>query len=255
MDVMQSMTSTVLFTLVLHHLSDLKGIDRMRAWHHLIPLLFLLPASLPAQGPGGDTGESDSTEDWESVEISEGEQADPPGGFGLYFGPTYELFTLKTTSLDPELDQDLFMIGGYGYALVADFVIGGGWTSITLEEPNEQYDRFSFGYAGVLTGYDYRITNKFSARITLLVGGGELEMIKTRNDLSGLGPNQFLERFRSEEFFLLQPGFSLGYAVLPFLDLRAQGARLLPIGGANVSDLGEWTVGLHAMFGFRNNIF
>ena len=36
--------------------------------------------------------------------------------------------------------------------------------------------------------------------------------------------------------------------------LRADAARLLPMGGENASDLGEWTYGLHVFFGFRNSI-
>ena len=223
----------------------------------LLLLSFLLPAlPLSAQTSGGDA-EVDTTysDDWDDVDLSQGETAEPPGSFGLYFGPTFEYLTLETASLDPDLDQSLFMWGGYGYVIVSRFLIGGGGSSVTLEQPNERYDRFSFGYNGFLTGYDHPFSPKFSARLSLLVGSGEIEMIKTRNDLDSLGNFEFLERFRAEEFFLVRPGFSIGYSLFGILDLRAQATRLIPIGGARVGDLESWSFGINAMFGFRNSIF
>ena len=193
-------------------------------------------------------------DDWEDVDVSQSEPAPAAGGFGLGGGPTFEYFRLSTASLDPDLDQDLFLYGGYGFAVISRIIIGGGGAGTTLRQPNEKYDRFSFGFGGFLTGYDLVITENFSARATLLVGSGEIEMVKTRSDLSALGSNQFLEVYRDEQFFLLRPAVSLGYTVLGFIDLRADAARLLPIGGGTASELGEWTFGLHVFFGFRNSI-
>ncbi len=240
--------------------------DSRKLGQFFYPLLFLLLlVALPVTAWGqdeGDTVEVDSDsieveewdEDWEDIDVSESEPAPPAGGFGLGGGPTFEYFSLSTASLDPDLDQDLFLYGGYGFAVISHIIVGGGGAGTTLEQPNEAYDRFTFGFGGFLTGYDLLITENFSARATLLVGGGALEMVKTRSDLASPGSNQFLERYRDEEFFMLRPAFSLGYTILGFIDLRADAARLLPMGGENASDLGEWTYGLHVFFGFRNSI-
>lgn len=193
-------------------------------------------------------------DDWEDVPVTTPDPAPAPGGFGLYGGPTFETFRLATASLDPDLDQDLILFGGYGFVVVSHIILGGGGAGTTLEQPNEAYDRFSYSFGGFLTGYDLLLSDNLSLRATLLVGSGEIEMVKTRNDLSGLGPNQFLERFRQEEFFLLRPAASIGYTLLGFIDLRADAARLLPIGGEDASELGEWTFGLHLYFGFRNSV-
>lgn len=231
---------------------------RVNGWDRrwgIILLLLALATPLAAQTSGDGGVDTTYVDDWDDVDLSQGETAQPPGSFGLYFGPTFEYLTLETASLDPDLDQNLFMWGGYGYAIISRFLVGGGGSSVTLEQPNEKYDRFTFGFAGFLTGYDHPITPNFSLRLSLLTGGGEIEMIKTRGDLAPLGDNEFLERFRAEEFFLLRPGFSIGYSPFTLLDIRAQATRLVPIGGANVVDLNSWSFGIGAMFGFRNNIF
>lgn len=233
-----------------------------RNYVRLVPLLLLPFLASPSTAWGQeeedpvDEVDYDTVEvdEWEDVAVSQSEPAPAAGGFGLGGGPTFEYFGLSTVSLDPDLDQDLFLYGGYGFAIISRIIVGGGGAGTTLEQPNEKYDRFSFGFGGFLTGYDLMITENFSARATLLVGSGGVEMVKTRSDLSALGSNQFLELYRDEQFFLLRPAVSLGYTLLGFVDLRADAARLLPMGGEAASDLGEWTFGLHVFFGFRNSI-
>ena len=212
--------------------------------------LFLLIQSAEAQPDNGD-----SSDVFNDIEVTEPEIAPGPGDFGIYGGPAFEYFTLKTVDLDPDLDYTLFGAGGYGYVILANWVIGGGGGGVTADNPNERYDRFTLGYGGFLTGYDRYLANKLSGRLSLLVGGGGLEMVKKLPGIPSQGDSEFLERFRKEEFFLLRGEASLGYKLLPFLDVRAAAAYWFPIGGENVSDLRQITFGLHLMFGFRNNSF
>lgn len=203
----------------------------------------------PASGQDDQAGE-DSVE----ISITEPVFAPGPGSFGIFGGPTFALSSLKTTDLDPDLDDVLILKGGYGYVILSHWLIGGGGAGITLEQPNNIYDKFSMGFGGFLTGYDRLLVGKLSGRIAMLVGGGDLSMIKRRPDLSALGENEFLERYREEEFFLLHPEVSVGYAILPFIDVRLAASYWYPIGSADVDDLRQFNYGLHVMIGFRNNI-
>ncbi|MCB0712571.1 MAG: hypothetical protein KDD67_09600 [Ignavibacteriae bacterium] len=203
-----------------------------------------------AQGQPDD----DSTDVWDDVEVTDPELAPGPGGLGVYGGPIFEYSTLKTTELDPDLDYTLFSAGGYGYVIIANWLIGGGGAGVTVDNPNERYDRFSMGYGGFMTGYDRYLIDGLSGRLSLLVGGGGIEMTKKHPNIPAQDDHEFLERFRKEDFFLLRGEASVGYKILPFLDVRAAAAYWFPIGGANVADLRQLTFGLHLMFGFRNNI-
>lgn len=188
------------------------------------------------------------------ITITEPMFAPAPGSFGIFGGPTFELTSLKLSDLDPDIDDVLILKGGYGYVLLSHWLIGGGGAGVTLEEPNETYDKFSMGFGGFLTGYDQLLVGKLSGRLSLLIGGGDIAMIKKRPDLSPLGDNEFLERYREEDFFLLHPELSIGYAILPFIDVRVAASYWYPIGSADVDDLRQFNYGIHLMFGFRNNI-
>ncbi len=213
-------------------------------------LLLSLFLALPVAAAFGQDNPGDSVE----LAITEPVFAPGPGSFGIFGGPTFELTSLKTTDLDPELDEVLLLKGGYGYVILSHWLIGGGGAGVTLEKPNSTYDRFGMHFGGFLTGYDRLLAGKLSGRISLLVGGGDISMIKKRPDLSPLGNNEFLERYREEEFFLLHPEVSIGYAVLPFIDIRLAASYWYPIGSAGAEDLRQFNYGVHVMFGFRNNI-
>lgn len=225
----------------------------------LLAALFLLSfSSLVAQPEPGETVDTvfvddDEWEDdeWDDVEVDEPAIAPAVTGSSFLGGATFELSSLKTTDLDPDLDQDLIFVGGYGMLTISNFIVGFGATSVSLDRPNEAYDRFTLTYGGFLTGYDALITGDLSARFSLMVGGGELEMIKTRGDLAGLGTNEFLERFRSEGFYMVRPSFSLGHSIFGLFEIRASIARLHPLGGPDVGDLRSWAYGIHLLAGFR----
>ncbi len=219
----------------------------------LVGFVGLLLFGHVASAQSGDNG-SDSADVWDSIDVTEPELAPGPGGFGVYGGPIFEYSTLKSTELDPDLDYTLFLSGGTGYIIIANWLIGGGGAGITADNPNERYDRFTMAYGGFLTGYDRYLVDKLSGRLSFMVGGGEIEMIKKHPLIPNQGDREFLERFRQESFFLLRGEASLGYKILPFLDIRAAAAYWYPMGGENVADLRQLTFGLHLMFGFRNNI-
>lgn len=189
-----------------------------------------------------------------NVTVVEAEYAPSSGGFGIFGGSSFELSTLKTTDLDSDLDQSLLLKSGYGYVIISKWLIGGGGGGVDLEDPNDSYHRFQMSYSGFLTGYDQLLAKDFSVRATLMVGGGELSMIKNRPDLASLGENSFLERFREEDFFLLRPEFSVGYALFSNFDFRLSAGYWYPIGGQDADDLRQFTFGFHALLGFRNNI-
>jgi hypothetical protein len=173
-------------------------------------------------------------------------------GAGFFVGPTFEVTTLTPAKLDPELDGELVLYGIQVYAIIKGWMVGGHWTSATLYDMSTNYDAFEFSYGGFITGYDVEVLDGLSFRLGTLVGGGDLNMIKKRPDLAGLAstPHEILERYRTESFFMLRPGASVGYSPLPFLDLRLAADYLYPIGGSRVHDLKHLTYGLHVMLGF-----
>lgn len=245
---------------------------------HVRILLFLLSfaatsLALHAQVPGDDQADTvyaDTTyyaEDSSYYEPPDGYDdidvnVDMPGdvrtdatsfaaGGGFYVGPTFEVTTLSPAKLDSELDGELVLYGVQVNAIISGWVVGANWTSATLYDMSTNYDEFVFGYGGFVTGYELDIVKRLSFRIGTLIGTGDLKMIKKRPDLDAIDSSagEILERYRLESFFMLRPGVSIGYAPLPFLDLRIAADYLYPIGGRRVHDLKALTYGLHVMIG------
>jgi hypothetical protein len=184
------------------------------------------------------------------IEMPSGESFGPGGG--IYGGPTFEVTTLDPRELDRALDGDIVLYGGRVFLIISGWIMGGEWVGATLYDLSPSYDEFSFSYGGFITGYDLDIYDGLSIRGDVLIGGGDLNMVKKRPDLRQLDTagTEILERYRSEGFFALKPGISLGYAPLPFLDLRFAVSFLYPIGGSDVADLKSTVYGLHVMLGF-----
>jgi hypothetical protein len=242
----------------------------------LVPLLaFALLTSLPllSQETGDDGATNPDSTDYpvdttyyeEPVDTTYeeyedfgggGEMPTPPADFGpgggFYIGPTFEFTSLSPAGLDPQLDGDLVLYGVQLYAIIKGWMLGGHWTSATLYDMSTNYDQFEFSYGGFLTGYDVDVYGGLSFRLSTLIGGGDLNMIKKRPDLGAIDStdNEILERYRTESFFVLRPGASIGFSPLNFLDLRLAVDYLYPIGGDDVHDLKKLTYGLHVMLGF-----
>lgn len=170
---------------------------------------------------------------------------------GIFVGPTVEMSQLSPGSLDPILGGSMVIYGGQAYLMLNGWLVGGGGWSSVLYDLNPKYDQFSFGYAGLLLGYDQGIFGgRLTVRPTLLLGAGGLTMIKKRPDIVDTTGHEILERYRSEDFFCMRPGISVGFMPFHFLDLRFVVDYLLPVGGAHVSDLKALDYGLQVMFGF-----
>lgn len=183
------------------------------------------------------------------------------GSGGVYGGPTFELSALEPSTLDPDLSGSMIIYGGQGMLILGNWVLGGGGYSADIFDMPSNYDEFVFSYGGFLFGYD-RPFGDFSLRGVVLIGGGELKMIKKAPDLGDPLSNgaleeyqrrngvEVLERFREEDFFALRPTLSLGFAPLPFFDIRVAASYLMPLGGEDVDDLYTLSYGVQLMFGF-----
>lgn len=202
----------------------------------------------------GDTVNPDDTF-FQDVENDDDAGAmDDPGFFrargGFFGGPVVEFTSLKPEDLDPVLSGQLVIFGAEGYIILNSWLIGGAGVSAHLYDLSPAYDRFEYGYGGVLTGYDTKIFDGvMSLRGSVLIGAGGLEMLKKRTDLTPAGGNEILERFRDEGFFLLRPGASIGYSPLQFLEFRIGADYLLPFGGESVEDLRNLTYGFKLILG------
>lgn len=191
--------------------------------------------------------EIDSTE--EPVELPEPETFFKVRG-GFFGGGAAELTSLDPSALDPVLDGTLVQYGIEGYVLMNSWMIGGTGVSSTLYGMSDNYDRFTFGYGGFLTGYDTKIFyGAMSLQGSLLIGAGGLEMIKRRPDLGGAPGREIMERVREESFFCVRPGLSLGYAPVAFLRFSAGVTYLYALGGNDVADLRNVSYGLHVTLG------
>lgn len=198
---------------------------------------------------GAPVFETDTTDSFPG-DIGEAHNAFFTRRSGIYAGPTIEISALSPSSLDPVLGGTMVIYGGQGYLMLNGWLVGGGGWGAVLYDLSPKYDQFSFGYAGLLLGYDQGIfQGSLSIRPSLLVGAGGLSMIKKRPDIIDSTGHEMLERFRSEDFFTLRPGVSIGFMPFQFLDLRLSLDYVLPVGGARVSDLKSFNYGLQILFG------
>ncbi|MBS1911970.1 MAG: hypothetical protein JST22_08300 [Bacteroidetes bacterium] len=169
---------------------------------------------------------------------------------GFYGGATIDFTSLNPRDLDPTLDGTPVYLGIQGYVLLNSWLLGGAGTSATLYGISSNYDRFSLSYGGILLGYDTRISRStFSLQGSLLAGAGGIEMLKKRPDLGGSAGREILERTRSENFFVLRPGISIGYAPTGFLQFSIGTGYLYTVGSDSVVDLRKMVYGLHITLG------
>jgi len=175
------------------------------------------------------------------------------GRSGLWLGPTVEFTSLDPHTLDPQLGGTIVLIGAQGTLLWDGYVVGGAGVSGRLYDLPSNYDEFSFGYGGILLGYDWSPGKQraVSLRPTALVGFGGLSMIKKRPEFSDSTGHEILERYRGENFLVLRPGLSIGAQTTDWLEVRGTVDYLLPIGGENVGDLRKLTYGLQILLGIN----
>ncbi len=170
---------------------------------------------------------------------------------GGFFGSAIvELTALEPDDLDPALDGTPVVYGLEGYVLLSSWMLGGGGGSATLYGMSANYDQFSYGYGGVITGYDTKIFyGAMSLQTSLMIGAGGLEMIRRRPDLGGSAGHEILERVRQESFFCLRPRVSIGFSPLSFMRFSVGASYMLPLGGEKVADLRKLSYGLGVTLG------
>lgn len=169
---------------------------------------------------------------------------------GGFVGSIVEFSSIRPSDLDSRLSGDLVVFGGQGYFLLSGWMIGGIGSSAILYDLPPTYDEFSFGYGGVLFGYEEQFMKTlFSAQIRSMIGLGGIRMIRKRPDIVDPSGLEILERVREESFLAFRPEVSLGFQPLGFLELRLSASYLAPVGGAHVSDLGSINYGIHVLLG------
>ena len=169
---------------------------------------------------------------------------------GLMAGATIQFSELRPKDLDPDLSGEFIFFGGEILGINNGLILGGGWSSVTLYDLTPKYDELTFSFGGFITGYDQQfLYQKFSIRPTVMIGGGEITMIKKRPDIVDSTGHEILERYRDEGYFLLRPGISLGFSPASYFDIRLTADYHYPIGGGNISDLRKLNYGLALMIG------
>lgn len=174
-------------------------------------------------------------------------------GAHLSFG--FALTGIAPERLDPDLGGDLVLSVFELYFMSNGLLIGGSWTTSALyDAPN--YDKFLFDYKGGLLGYDYSLFyGRMSLRPAVMLGPGEMVMIRKRPDITSdtaLNPNgrEVLERLRDQSFFAIRPSLSIGWSPTPLVHFRLEGGFFYPTGGeGKLDDLREPIGSFHVMFG------
>lgn len=173
----------------------------------------------------------------------------PRSGF-FYIGAGVSLTSLDPSSLDPDLNGTLLFFNVKGHTLLNGWLLGGEWNWGHVYDMTSEFDDVTFEYGGLLAGYDTKIFyGALTLRGELLLGAGGMEMIRNRPDLGGSAGREILERVRRENFYAIRPGISIGYAPIPFTDIRFGVNYLVPVGSGKLDDLKNLTYGLQFAFG------
>lgn len=236
-------------------------------------LLLLLPAILvgtssSAVAQDDDPVYEDSTyyyEEYDSTywETGENEFSMAPqfsrasSGAGIALG--FNLTGIRPETLDPDLAGDLLLTNIDAYIMMRGglrgLLIGGSWTTARLYDPGDRYDEFSFGYGGILLGYDHSLFyGRMTFRPSIFFGSGGITMIKKRPDLTldtalNAGGREILERIRDQEFYVIRPGFGIGYSPIDLLQFRAEVNFLYPTGDGSLQDLRKPVYSFQVVFG------
>lgn len=171
-------------------------------------------------------------------------------GVGLNFG----LMGVQPSELDPDLDGNFILTAFDVYVVRRGLLIGGTWADAKLYSLPDSYDRFNLGYSGLLIGYDHSLFyGRLSIRPTIMIGEGNITMVKERPDLTAnplLNPDGrvVLERLRETDFFMLRPGFGLGWSPIEFFQFRADAFFMYPT-ASEVSDLRKPIFNFGIVFG------
>lgn len=220
-------------------------------------LLMLLGAAIPmiAQPDSDNDGFDDDGFMEENPLSMKPKFSRPSGGFGVAIG--FGLTDLKPKTLDPLLGGEFVPTSVDAYFIASGILVGYSATTFDLYDPGELYDEFSFSYGGIMLGYDHSLFyGRMSMRLSLLIGGGSLTMIKNRPDITYdpiLNPDgrPVFEEVRDQGFTMFRPAVGIGYAPIDFLQFRVETGFMYPTSDAGVEDLREPTVNFQVVFGPR----
>jgi hypothetical protein len=157
----------------------------------------------------------------------------------------------------PDLSEDIFIMGGKGYARIGGFVIGGagyGGRTETSGIPDccARYAEVELGYGGVILGYSMTDA-RYEATLGMLFGGGSVKVTRKRNSRNVFGWDESWDIFKDDTpdsvatedlnttsyleggFIALEPFVEVKYWLLPFMALDFSASYLR----ANIGD-GEW---------------
>lgn len=237
---------------------------------YLSTLLFLLSTALPTTGLHAqedpeesdvyeqEYDESDTVDEEDPWALDEEFRMGPPfgqGTSGAHISLGFAFSGIAPADLDPELGGDLILSVLEIYVMRKGLLFGGSWTSSTLYDA-PLYDEFVFDYKGVLLGYDYSLFyGKMGIRPAVMVGRGDITMIRTRPDITYdtlLNPsgNVVLERVREDEFWMIRPSLSLTWSPSPIFHFRAEGGYLYGAGGeSDMEDLRKPFAAFHFLIG------
>lgn len=220
----------------------------------LLPFLAIIaaPVLAPAQSDSSEVEEDPWTLDEEF-------RMGPPFGQGttgghLSFG--FALSGIDPAELDPEYLGGAMILSTFELTFMRKgLLLGGSWTTAMLYDA-PLYDEFVFDHKGLLLGYDYSLFyGDFGIRPAVMVGRGDIVMIRTRPDITydsaaNRSGNEILERIREDDFWVIRPSLSLNWSPGTFVHFRLEGGYLYPTGGEfGVEDLRKPFGAMHLMFG------
>jgi len=179
----------------------------------------------------------------------------PSAGIGLAFG--FGLTDLHPDALDPNLGGEFVPTGFDLYFIANGILVGGSWTTFDLYDPGELYNELTLDYGGILLGYDQSLFyGRMSLRLSMMIGGGSLTMVKNRPDITydpvlNSDGRKVFEKVRDQGFFMFRPAVGLGYSPIDFLQFRTETGFMYPTSDDKIDDIREPFVNLQVVFGPR----
>jgi hypothetical protein len=184
----------------------------------------------------------------------------------------------------PRLSEDVFVVGGRGYARLGHLIIGGAGYAGSSESGGipdccARSTRLEIGYGGVILGVA-AARPRFEILAGMLLGGGSVEIVRERNSRNVSGWDEAWDDFYKNgpdsvatdelnitskvtgEFIALEPFVGVKYRLLPFMAVDLSGTYLraeigrgewkldgVAIPDSPKSDIGGWSLRLGLFFG------
>jgi hypothetical protein len=165
-----------------------------------------------------------------------------------YLGANFEVINAKVAEMGiKDISENLFVMGGKGYARLGNFIIGGGGYGATSESSGKpdnsaRYAKVELGYGGAIVGATIGFS-RYDFTAGALVGGGSITVTRRRaRDIAGWEDAWSLFRRGDGEsvpkdelnissrltanFWALEPFVDVKVRVLPFMALEFEASFL-----------------------------